>query len=87
MCWIFGPRFGLFSRSKRFVLGLITYLNPLIQDDIAKHMGRNETFVPEFDFEAWKAKHIAFAQAKVPSWVNEIKVQYGQPSTKYACVG
>jgi hypothetical protein len=30
---------------------------------------------------------MAFADEHVPLWVNEVKTKFGQPSTKYACVG
>lgn len=42
---------------------------------------------PDFDYEAWKKKHMAFADEAVPKWVKEVKEKYGQPETKYACVG
>ncbi|RDW57184.1 hypothetical protein BP6252_13832 [Coleophoma cylindrospora] len=56
-------------------------------DDISKHMSADEKFAEGFDFEAWKAKHIAFAQANVLTWIDEVKVKYGKSVTKYACVG
>ncbi|KAI5928193.1 hypothetical protein F4810DRAFT_698823 [Camillea tinctor] len=48
---------------------------------------RHDTSNPDFDFEAWKRKHTAFADAKVPEWVSAVKERYGKPDTKYACVG
>ncbi|KAF7311829.1 Dienelactone hydrolase [Mycena indigotica] len=45
------------------------------------------TMEPSFDFEAWKAKHQAFAQVAVPKWIAEVKAKYGSADTKYACVG
>jgi hypothetical protein len=42
---------------------------------------------PGFDYEAWKAKHITFADEAVPKWVEAVKKEYGKPETKYACVG
>lgn len=30
---------------------------------------------------------MAFADAHVPGWVDAVKEQYGQPTTRYACVG
>ena len=48
---------------------------------------RHDNSNPDFDYEAWKRKHMAFANEAVPKWVNEVKVKYGQSGTKYACVG
>jgi hypothetical protein len=48
---------------------------------------RHDHSNPDFDYEAWKRKHMAFASEAVPKWVNEVKVKYGQSETKYACVG
>ncbi|KAJ7056259.1 Alpha/Beta hydrolase protein [Mycena amicta] len=45
------------------------------------------TTEPGFDYEAWKAKHQAFAAVAVPKWIAEVKEKFGTPSTKYACVG
>ena len=42
---------------------------------------------PDFDYEAWKRKHIAFADEMVPKWVEAVKQQYGSAKTKYGCVG
>lgn len=48
---------------------------------------RNDNSNPDFDYEAWKRKHTAFADEFVPRWVTEVKERYGQPKTKYVCVG
>ncbi|KAJ7910094.1 dienelactone hydrolase [Mycena leptocephala] len=45
------------------------------------------TTEPGFDFEAWKAKHMAFAAVAVPKWIDALKAQFGTPETKYAVVG
>jgi ABC-type Fe3+-citrate transport system substrate-binding protein len=58
------------------------------QDPVWKHRkDRNDKSNPDFDYEAWKRKHTAFADETVPKWVKEVKEQYGGPKTKYACVG
>ncbi|KAJ7908790.1 Alpha/Beta hydrolase protein [Mycena leptocephala] len=45
------------------------------------------TTEPGFDYEAWKAKHMAFAAVAVPKWIDALKTQFGTPETKYAVVG
>ncbi|KAG4432449.1 hypothetical protein IFR05_012064 [Cadophora sp. M221] len=57
-------------------------------DPVWKHRkDRNDRSNPNFDYEAWKEKHIAFADEAVPKWVKEVKEKYGQRKTKYVCVG
>ncbi|OMP86611.1 Protein AIM2 [Diplodia seriata] len=57
-------------------------------DPVWKHRkNRHDRSDPTFDYEAWKSKHIAFADATVPRWVDAVKAQYGSDGTKYACVG
>jgi hypothetical protein len=48
---------------------------------------RNDNSNPDFDYEAWKKKHLAYADEVVPGWVDAVKAQFGKPETKYACVG
>lgn len=49
---------------------------------------RNDTTTePDFDYEAWKKKHMAFSDEAVPRWVEEVKAKYGTAETKFACVG
>ena len=49
---------------------------------------RNDTTTePGFDYEAWKANHMAFSHEAVPKWVKEVKEKYGKADTKFACVG
>lgn len=59
------------------------------QDPVYLHRkDRNDTATePGFDYEAWKAKHTAFANEATPGWVKEVKAKYGKPNTKFACVG
>lgn len=64
-------------------LGLDYFQN----DPIFLHRDGNRQSKPGFDFEAWKEKHAAFAEKKVPEWAKEVKQMYGKPNTKYACVG
>jgi hypothetical protein len=62
------------------------------QDPVTKHRKdpkdkSSPSSFPDFDYEAWKKKHMAFADENVPKWVAAVKEQYGKPGTKYACVG
>ncbi|RFU35121.1 hypothetical protein B7463_g1178, partial [Scytalidium lignicola] len=57
-------------------------------DPVWKHRkDRNDNSDPDFDYEAWKEKHTAFADEAVPKWVQAAAAEYGKPETKYACVG
>ncbi|KAI1747600.1 hypothetical protein F4782DRAFT_543407 [Xylaria castorea] len=57
-------------------------------DPVWKHRkDRDDKSDPNFDYEAWKKKHIAFADITVPIWVNTVSARYGRPNTKFACVG
>lgn len=48
---------------------------------------RHDTANPDFDYEAWKKKHIAFADEAVPTWVKAVQDRHGGGTTKFACVG
>ncbi|KAJ0274095.1 hypothetical protein COL940_009520 [Colletotrichum noveboracense] len=48
---------------------------------------RNDTSNPDFDYEAWKRKHTAFADVAVPKWVDAVKQRHGTETTGFACVG
>ncbi|KAI0533544.1 Alpha/Beta hydrolase protein [Xylaria digitata] len=58
-------------------------------DPVWKHRKdrHDKTTDPSFDYEAWKRKHIAFADEVVPKWAAAVVTQYGQPSAKITCVG
>lgn len=60
-----------------------------LQDPVWKHRkNRSDTTSdPGFDYEAWKRKHMAFAKEAVPRWNAAVKQKFGNPSTRYACVG
>ncbi|OJJ61882.1 hypothetical protein ASPSYDRAFT_75877 [Aspergillus sydowii CBS 593.65] len=73
-----------FADAGYLVLGLDYFRG----DPVWKHRrDRHDHSNPDFDYEAWKQKHMAFADEAVPRWVDEVKRTYGQSSTKYACVG
>ena len=61
----------------------------LYQDPVWHHRKTrtDTTTEPDFDYEAWKAKHMAFSAEAVPKWVKEVKEKYGKAGTKFACVG
>ncbi|KAJ7097117.1 dienelactone hydrolase [Mycena belliarum] len=58
-------------------------------DSVQRHRKSrsDNTTDPDFDYEAWKAKHTAFAVAAVPKWIGAVKARFGTPETKYAAVG
>ncbi|KAG7409842.1 Protein AIM2 [Fusarium oxysporum f. sp. rapae] len=56
-------------------------------DPVWKHRKDRHTQNPDFDYEAWKRKHTAFADVAVPEWVAAVKKSYGKNTTKFACVG
>lgn len=58
-------------------------------DPVWKHRkDRHDTTTePDFDYEAWKEKHQAFAAEAVPRWVDAVRAKYGADDTQYACVG
>jgi hypothetical protein len=59
-----------------------------LQDPVWKHRkDRHDNRNPDFDYEAWKRKHTAFADKAVPKWVNAVKESYGTSTSKFACVG
>ncbi|KAJ5987745.1 Dienelactone hydrolase [Penicillium waksmanii] len=73
-----------FADSGYLVLGLDYFRG----DPVWKHRrDRHDSSNPDFDYEAWKRKHMSFADEAVPRWIDEVKSSYGQTSTKYACVG
>lgn len=74
-----------FAQAGYLVLGLDYFRG----DPVWKHRkSRGDTTTePEFDYEAWKAKHMAYSDERVPVWVNEVKAKYGKEGTKFACVG
>lgn len=58
----------------------------LHQDPVWKHRSsRHDNSNPDFDYEAWKRKHTAFADKAVPKWVSAVTERY--PGAKVACVG
>nr|GAT46359.1 dienelactone hydrolase [Mycena chlorophos] len=65
---------------------LVLALDYFCGDPVTKHRTGNAPN-PGFDFEAWKAKHQAFAKVAVPKWIAAVKAQFGTETTKYACVG
>ncbi|KAK8129174.1 oxidoreductase [Apiospora kogelbergensis] len=55
-------------------------------DPVWKHRkSRHDKSDLDFDYEAWKQKHMAFADVAVPRWVSAVTARYSQ--SKFACVG
>lgn len=58
------------------------------QDPVWKHRkNRLDHSAPDFDYEAWKRKHTAFADEAVPKWVEAVKKRQSAGNTRYFCVG
>lgn len=58
------------------------------QDPVWKHRkDRHDNSDPDFDYEAWKRKHIAFADEAVPKWVDAVAARYSSGQAKFVCVG
>ncbi|KAH7123305.1 hypothetical protein B0J13DRAFT_599081 [Dactylonectria estremocensis] len=73
-----------FADAGYLVLGLDYFRG----DPVWKHRkNRHDTQNPDFDYEAWKRKHTAFADVAVPKWVKAVKQGYGKADAKFACVG
>ncbi|KAF9886282.1 hypothetical protein FE257_011895 [Aspergillus nanangensis] len=73
-----------FADAGYLVLGLDYFRG----DPVWKHRkDRHDLSNPDFDYEAWKQKHMSFANEAVPRWVEAVKVGYGKVGTRYACVG
>ncbi|KZS89220.1 alpha/beta-hydrolase [Sistotremastrum niveocremeum HHB9708] len=57
-------------------------------DPIFKHRNADGTTIdPDFDFNAWREKHVTFARENVPKWVEAVKEKFGNENTTYAAVG
>ncbi|KAM5370027.1 hypothetical protein ACJZ2D_008710 [Fusarium nematophilum] len=73
-----------FADAGYLVLGLDYFRG----DPVWKHRkNRHDTSDPDFDYEAWKHKHTAFADEAVPKWVKAVADRYKSGGTKFACVG
>nr|RBQ91263.1 hypothetical protein FVER53263_13894 [Fusarium verticillioides] len=72
-----------FADAGYLVLGLDYFRG----DPVWKHRKDRHTQNPDFDYEAWKRKHTAFADVAVPKWVAAVKKSYGTNTAKFACVG
>ncbi|KAI0201395.1 Alpha/Beta hydrolase protein [Astrocystis sublimbata] len=49
-----------------------------------RHDGKTD---PDFDYEAWKIKHITFANEATPRWIQAVTHRYKSLGSKFACVG
>lgn len=53
----------------------------IADDDIQKHRNADGTTIdPDFNFNAWREKHVTFARENVPKWVEAVKEKFGMPS-------
>ena len=59
----------------------------LFQDDVLKY-SKTPLNDPNFDFQAWKTRHIDTSLEIGEKWVSDVRAIYGKdPETKFACVG
>ncbi|KAF2023466.1 NAD(P)-binding protein [Setomelanomma holmii] len=73
-----------FADAGYIVLGLDYFRG----DPVWKHRkDRHDRSDPDFDYEAWKRKHMAFADDAVPKWVEAVAERYQDSKAKFACVG
>ncbi|KAL3959323.1 short-chain dehydrogenase reductase sdr [Purpureocillium lilacinum] len=73
-----------FADAGYLVLGLDYFRG----DPVWKHRkNRHDKTNPNFDYEAWKRKHTAFADEAVPKWVKAVSDRYNGDGVKFACVG
>ncbi|KAL8377859.1 hypothetical protein RB595_008511 [Gaeumannomyces hyphopodioides] len=57
-------------------------------DPVWKHRkNRHDNSDSDFDYEAWKRKHTAFADEAVPKWVKAVKDQHSGNDARFVCVG
>lgn len=59
----------------------------LSQDDIGKH-SKTPLTDPNFDFTAWKNKHLRASEEVARTWVQDVKAKFGaSKDVQFACVG
>lgn len=57
------------------------------QDPVWKH-SKTPLSDPNFDFEAWKDKHLLASDKVGAKWVEDVQAKYGKAGeVKFACVG
>jgi dienelactone hydrolase len=84
-------------RTRYMIVSLSTSTRPssktlpiadIVQDPVWKHRkDRNDHSQPDFDYEAWKLKHMTFADEAVPRWVDAVAQRYKSEKAKFVCVG
>jgi len=59
----------------------------MLQDPVTKHSA-TPLSDPNFDFEAWKSRHLTASEEVAAKWVKDVKAKYGtSEDVKFACVG
>ncbi|KAH8699323.1 dienelactone hydrolase [Phaeosphaeriaceae sp. PMI808] len=72
-----------FATCGYLVLGVDYFL----RDAVTKH-SKTPLNDPNFDFEAWKDKHLTRTEEVGAKWVKDVQTKYGRSGhTKFACVG
>jgi hypothetical protein len=66
-------------------LFIITYER--LQDAVTKYSA-TPLSDPNFDFEAWKTRHLGASEEVAAKWVQAVKTKYGtSDKVNFACVG
>ncbi|EXJ83634.1 hypothetical protein A1O1_07258 [Capronia coronata CBS 617.96] len=72
-----------FAACGYLVLGVDYFLG----DAVTKH-SKTPLSDPNFDFQAWRNKHLPSSEEVAVRWVKDVHAKYGKdPDTKFACVG
>lgn len=59
----------------------------MLQDPVSKYSA-TPLSDPNFEFEAWKRRHLTASEEVATKWVKDVKTKYGlSDDVKFACVG
>lgn len=77
-----------FLRVRKFTLRRSRILDLTKHQDAIGKYSATPLYDPNFDFEAWKNKHLQRSEEIADKWVQNVKAKYGKSeSVKFACVG
>jgi hypothetical protein len=82
-----GVDYFLGVRAPRHFSKRQCYNSQMLQDPVTKH-SLTPLSDPNFDFEAWKSKHLTSSEEVSAKWVEGVKAKYGtSEDVEFACVG